>query len=121
MADKRTYRDRAEYLKRAVDKRRKKIRAMAVKYKGGKCELCGYSRCLHAFDFHHLDQEKKDFGISMDGLTRSWSRVKKELDKCVMLCANCHREVHARVTQLPRVIEVEKRGELFRKSGIPLS
>jgi len=121
MADKRTYRDRAEYLKRAVDKRRKKLRTMAVEYKGGKCELCGYNKCAQALDFHHLDPKLKDFGISMDGLTRAWSRVKKELDKCIMLCANCHREVHAEKTQLHRAIGVEKRGELSRRSGIPSS
>lgn len=112
MADRRKYRDRSEYLKKAVDKRRKKIRLMAVKYKGGKCELCGYGKCLQALDFHHLDHKQKNFGISLDGLTRSWEKVRRELDNCIMLCANCHREVHAGMTQLPRVIGVEKRGEL---------
>jgi predicted HNH restriction endonuclease len=115
MADKRTYRDRSEYFKRAVDKRRKKIRSEAIKYRGGKCELCGYKRCSRAFDFHHLDPKKKKFGISLNGLTRSWERVRHELDNCIMLCANCHREVHAGITQLPRVIGVEKRGELSRR------
>src|SRR3989344_3220338 len=103
MADKRKYRDRAEYLKKAVDKRRKKMRQMAVEYKGGKCKLCGYNKCAQALDFHHLDPSKKDFGISADGITRAWSRIKAELDKCVMICANCHREVHSGLTQLSTV------------------
>ncbi|MFA6426878.1 MAG: hypothetical protein WCW16_00320 [Candidatus Magasanikbacteria bacterium] len=106
--DKRIYRVRAKYLIQAVDKRRRKIRAMAVEYKGGKCMICGYHKCLEAFDFHHLDAKQKEFGISKDGLTRAWSRVVKELDKCVMLCANCHREVHAGIVQLSQEIGIEK-------------
>ena len=70
---------------------------MAVQYKGGKCELCGYDRCIEAFEFHHLDSSKKDFGISEKGYTRSWVRIKEELDKCQLLCANCHRETHTKV------------------------
>lgn len=94
-ADKRTYHDRRKYIIKAVQKRRKKIREMAVSYKGGQCERCGYRRCLEALDFHHLDPAQKDFGISSRGYTRSWDKVREELDKCIMLCANCHREAHA--------------------------
>ena len=62
--------------------------------------------------FHHLDPSKKDFGLSMRGLTRSWEKMRTELDKCILLCANCHAEVHEGITQLPKGISVEKRGEL---------
>jgi 5-methylcytosine-specific restriction endonuclease McrA len=95
----RKYQDRRLYLIEAVKKRRKKIRQMAIKYKGGQCELCGYDRCFEALEFHHQDSSKKDFSISSRGYTRSWDKVKEELDKCILLCANCHREVHAK-TQL---------------------
>ena len=111
MRDKRRYSDRKEYLIEAVRKRRKKIREMAVEYKGGKCQLCGYNKCGEALEFHHLDSSVKDFGISHKGYTRGWKRVKRELDKCAMLCANCHREVHAG-KQLLRETVVEKSGEL---------
>jgi 5-methylcytosine-specific restriction endonuclease McrA len=100
--DKRKYTDRAEYLKKAVDKRRKTIRKMAIEYKGGKCAICGYCQCIQALEFHHTNSSGKDFGISARGYTRSWKEVKKELDKCILLCANCHREVHEGLTQLPR-------------------
>jgi len=99
--DKRKYSDRADYLKKAVAKRRKQIRQMAVDYKGNKCAICGYKECLQALEFHHISMEGKDFGISAKGYTRSWYEVRKELDKCILLCANCHREVHERLTQLP--------------------
>ena len=112
MPDVRTYADRAEYLKKAVAARRKTLRTMALEYHGGKCIICGYKRSKYALVFHHLDPSKKDFGLSVRGLTRSWEKMKAELDKCVLLCANCHMEVHEGVTQLPKVISVEKRGEL---------
>lgn len=101
MARKRTYADRREYLIMAVARRRKKLREQAVEYKGGKCMFCGYNRYLGALDFHHLNSEDKEFGISKDGITRSWKRVKKELNKCILVCSNCHREVHAGILQLP--------------------
>lgn len=77
----------------AVQKRRNKVKQMAVDYLGGKCKKCGYNKCIAALEFHHKDPSKKEFGISAKGHCRSWKRVKKELDKCDLLCANCHREV----------------------------
>lgn len=97
----RTYADRAEYLKKAVAKRRAKLRQMARDYKGGKCVVCGYDRCQRALSFHHIDPQMKEFGLSVKGLTRSWEKIRKEIDKCVLLCANCHMEVHDGITQLP--------------------
>ncbi len=101
MPDKRTYADRAEYLKQAVGLRRKKLKTMVIEYKGGKCIICGYNKCAGAFDLHHIDGSTKEFGLSHRGLTRSWEKIQKEADKCVLLCANCHREVHAGIVQLP--------------------
>lgn len=99
MAYKRTYADRREYLIMAVARRRKRLRQQAIEYKGGKCITCGYTRCQAALDFHHLDPTQKEFGISLDGITRSWTRVQAELDKCVLVCSNCHREIHAGILQ----------------------
>ena len=100
MKDKRKYKDRREYLIKNMYARRKKIRILSVEYKGGKCFRCGYNRCIDALEFHHLDPSQKDFNISSKGYTRSWARVKVELDKCIMLCANCHRELHSKVSSL---------------------
>lgn len=99
MPDRRKYADRAEYLKKAVAERRRTIRKKLVEYKGGSCINCGYNQCIDALDLHHLDAKTKDFGISSQGLTRAWSTVKKEADKCILLCANCHREIHAGMMQ----------------------
>ena len=75
---------------------RKKIKEWAIKYKGGQCENCGYNKCYEALDFHHRDKTQKDFCISDRNLTLHWDEIKKELDKCSLLCANCHREEHSK-------------------------
>ena len=63
----------------------------AIAYLGGGCYVCGYDKCNAALEFHHRDPTKKDFAISRQ---RSLDKIKAELDKCVLLCANCHRETH---------------------------
>ena len=77
---------------RAVKKRRRKVKDLAIAYKGGKCQCCGYEKCKDSLEFHHIIEDKKVFGISAKGYTRAWEAIKSELDKCVLLCANCHRE-----------------------------
>ncbi len=111
--DTRKYADRRQYLIAAVHKRRKKIRQMAVEYKGARCETCGYNRCIDALEFHHANSSGKDFSISERGYTRSWAKVKEELDKCILLCANCHRELHAHHAQLSAERRIETAGELL--------
>jgi 5-methylcytosine-specific restriction endonuclease McrA len=104
MPDKRKYADRREALIKAVVKRRKKIKTLAVEYKGGKCAICGYSKCIEALELHHINPKEKTFGIGAKGYTRAWNKVQQELDKCILLCANCHREVESGITQLPKEI-----------------
>ena len=71
----------------------RKQKQKAVEYKGGVCEDCGYSKCIAALDFHHLDPSQKDFSIGGTNYHKL-EALKPELDKCVLLCANCHRERH---------------------------
>jgi hypothetical protein len=83
-----------------VDKRRKTIKLKALEYKGGKCVLCGYNKCVSSLDFHHTEPNAKDFAIAAKGCCRSWEKVKAELDKCILVCRNCHGEIHAGVTEI---------------------
>lgn len=83
-----------------VTKRRQQLKKMAIEYKGGKCFICGYNRCDAALEFHHLDPSEKDFGVAQNGYTRGWEKIKKELDKCICVCANCHREIHNGIINL---------------------
>ncbi len=77
------------------------FKALCIDYKGGKCILCGYCKCDSALEFHHIDPTKKDFSISNSNKRELTEGIKQELDKCVLLCANCHREVHANLIVLP--------------------
>ena len=70
------------------------MKQMAVEYLGGRCESCGYDKCIAALEFHHKDPSKKDFSVSTDGTTKSWEKLKAEIEKCSLLCSNCHREEH---------------------------
>ena len=69
---------------------------------GGVCAGCSSVVPVSLFEFHHWDPREKEFGISRDGLARPWEAIEAELLKCVMLCANCHRELHAGVLELER-------------------
>jgi hypothetical protein len=79
------------------DERKDKI----IDYLGGRCKVCGYSRCKAALDLHHLDPNSKleklrtRSGGSIFGRLSKWEDLKAEADKCVLLCCRCHREVHA--------------------------
>ena len=81
----------------AVQKRREKVKKLLVEYKGGRCERCGIETHPSVYEFHHKEPSKKDFGIGDMGYTSSLDKNKKEVDKCMMLCANCHRLKHAGV------------------------
>ena len=78
----------------AVAKRRKEIRLKAINYLDGKCLRCGYNKYPEVLEFHHRNPEEKEFNVSAKGHCRSWERVKKEIEKCNLICANCHRETH---------------------------
>lgn len=72
--------------------RRGDFLAKIKQVRGGKCERCGYDKCLKALEFHHLDPSKKDFTISNDHF--KLKEAVEESKKCILLCANCHRELH---------------------------
>ena len=74
---------------------RKRVKIRLVEYKGGKCQCCGYNNCIEALEFHHLNPAEKDFTIS--GTSKSFESLKKEADKCILVCSNCHKEIHAGV------------------------
>jgi len=72
---------------------RQRTKDKAVEYKGGKCEKCGYNKCNWSLHFHHIDPTKKEFTFSRYS-NHSWEKIKNELDKCIMICSNCHGEIH---------------------------
>ena len=75
-----------------ISRYRRKLKC--VEYKGGECERCGYDKYISALEFHHKNSNEKDFSVSRN-MCNDFEDVKKELDKCELLCSNCHREEHA--------------------------
>ena len=85
--------DNSKYLK-------EKFKLLAIEYKGNKCACCGYNKNYSGLEFHHLNPNEKDYGLSkIRSMTLKPKHV-KELDKCILLCSNCHQEEHYHINQL---------------------
>jgi len=72
-------------------RRRKEYKQRAVNLLGGKCSVCGYDKCLAALQFHHVEKKEKTLKDIMCG---SWAKIEAEIKKCILVCANCHFELH---------------------------
>jgi hypothetical protein len=69
---------------------------------GGKCCVCGYNKCNRSLHLHHLDPNEKEFSLGgARAWPSAWDKVVKELRKCVMVCSNCHGEIHGGVAKIP--------------------
>lgn len=86
---------------RAVAGRRRRVKEILVAEAGGACRLCGYARYAGALQFHHVDPGEKTFALSSRGLARSLEKARREVRKCVLLCATCHAEVEAGLATIP--------------------
>ena len=73
----------------------------AVEFFGGKCQICGYNKCLAALTFHHVDSESKLWNMSRIFYYK-WETVLTELEKCILICANCHNEIHQGITEFDK-------------------
>lgn len=73
---------------------RRRRKENLIKVCGDKCNICGYNRSKSALEFHHIKPEEKEYGISSKGTCHNLEKDLKEIQKCILLCANCHREVH---------------------------
>jgi hypothetical protein len=78
---------------KAQVERFRQYKMSAVEYKSGACQMCGYNKCMAALDFHHVDPKEKD-PLWKQMRTWSFERIKTELDKCILVCRNCHAEIH---------------------------
>jgi predicted HNH restriction endonuclease len=80
--------------------RQRDLKQKAIDYKGGCCQICNYDKYNGALEFHHKDPSIKDFSLGHAKMY-SFEKVKSELDKCLLVCANCHREIHGRLIEIP--------------------
>lgn len=77
---------------------RKRTKLKLVHHFGGKCQICGYNKYEGALEFHHKDPSEKDFSLS--GKSLSFDKMLEEAKKCVLVCGNCHSEIHAGITKI---------------------
>lgn len=81
-------------------RRNNKIRM--VQSMGGCCQLCGYNKSFSALEFHHLNPEEKEIGLgSIRGNPQGWEKIVVELRKCMLVCSNCHKEIHEGISKIP--------------------
>ena len=81
--------------------RQREFKKKCVEYKGGRCVVCGYEKYLGSLDFHHIDPSQKDFNLSnmrQTSFIKNQYAIQKELDKCILVCKNCHCEIHNGLT-----------------------
>jgi hypothetical protein len=76
------------------------LKKKSIDYLGSKCLLCGYNRCMRSLIFHHRDPSQKEFSLAKRKCL-NWEDTRKELDKCILLCANCHGEIHEGIVIIP--------------------
>lgn len=75
--------------------RRERIKKLGIELLGGSCVVCGYDKYIGALEFHHVNPAEKGAGTKQRNIAGfPIKRLTEELKKCVLVCANCHREIH---------------------------
>lgn len=96
---------------------RKRTKIRMVEAMGGECVICGYKKSISALEFHHVNPDEKEFSFgNARANIKSWDKLVKELKKCVMVCSNCHKELHDGTTKLPSVYRgFDEKYEQYKK------
>lgn len=85
-----------------VKKWRRATKERIVESMGGECQCCGYKTCINSLDLHHINPEEKDSGLAdLRANHGRWALIVEELRKCILVCRNCHGEIHAGIRELP--------------------
>jgi hypothetical protein len=72
-----------------------KMRPIVTELKSNGCSICGYKECESALIFHHTKPEDKKFELTINGIQRySIEKIGDEINKCILLCCNCHCKLH---------------------------
>ena len=75
-------------------KPKQRFKEECIVYKGGSCIRCGYNKCPAALEFHHREPNEKEFSLRDVNEVTLTQKIKAELDKCDLVCSNCHKEIH---------------------------
>ena len=102
----------------AVKKWRKATKDRIIESMGGCCQICGYDKCTRSLGLHHLDPNEKELSFgSIRSSSKAWPKIVTELKKCILVCNNCHGEIHEGITNIPD--EYEKFNEDYESYKIP--
>lgn len=89
----------------------RELKLKAIEYKGGKCKRCNFIGHYSSLVFHHTNPNEKEFDW-YKGRKQKWEILKLELDKCDLLCANCHNLIHSKLNNdgTPNIeyVEIDK-------------
>lgn len=78
----------------SVSEFRRNRKANLLQICRNRCCICGYNKVISALEFHHIDPSLKEYGIASNGTCHNIQKDIAEIKKCVLVCANCHREIH---------------------------
>ena len=100
---------------------RRKTKELIVNYKGNKCQICGYDKCLASLTFHHSKEEEKNYEIAkisliIENIQELNDEILNELEKCELLCSNCHREKHIDIEKI-NIEKINKKIENYKESN----
>ena len=85
-----------------VKRWRASVKSKLIQSMGGCCQICGYDRSAAALEFHHLDPSQKDFSFGgLRASPKAWPSICNEIQKTILLCSNCHKEVHYNGQKIP--------------------
>ena len=87
----------------ATSNYRRRRKENLIKVCGGKCALCGYDKIPNSLEFHHIDPTTKSFGIASNGTCHDLETDLQEVQKCILVCANCHREIEANLYSIEEI------------------
>lgn len=103
-----------------VKNSRQRLKERLVYVMGGQCCICGYKRSITALEFHHINPEEKDFSISTNA-NIAFAKASEEVKKCILVCANCHREIHDDIIPCPQNTTYdEEKNEIIKQELLDL-
>lgn len=105
---------------------RRRRKANLINVCGGKCNICGYDKTTAALEFHHIHPELKEYSISQNGNCHNIQKDLEETKKCILVCANCHREIHSGYYSIEeleqyKVFDTELANQLIESTNQKLS
>jgi superfamily II DNA helicase RecQ len=106
-----------DYILRSRKRQERRYKEVLLTLKEPGCSLCGYNECAEALDFHHINPSNKEKCVNRFS---TLTKLRNEASKCAIVCANCHREIHAGVSWAYAIIELERKAHVLPEAWLQL-